>query len=71
MVKKMIKEAKKLAHERGYTFLRWNVGFTKRNGIEYRYPVLEFKKERGGLHFLDPVFYRRIACNPFAKRIIW
>ena len=67
MVRKLIKKAKRLANEQGYTFIRWNVGFTKHNGIEYRYPVLEFKKECGGISFLEPVLYLTIPCNPFKR----
>lgn len=71
MVRQLIKDAKGIAHEKGFTFLRWNVGFTKHNGIEYRYPVMEFTRERGGLCFIDPIIHRAVAINPFAKRIHW
>jgi len=71
MVKTLIKDAKRIAHENGFRFLRWNVGFTKVNGRECRYPVMEFIKDRGELRFIDPFEHKAIAINPFAKRIIW
>jgi len=71
MLRKLIKDAKRIAYNKGFKFLRWNVGFTKVSGKEYRYPVMEFVKERGGLCFIDPIIHKSIAINPFAKRIIW
>ena len=71
MLKKFIKDAKRIAHQKGFKFLRWNQGFIKVNGIEYRYPVMEFIKERSGLEFINPTIHKSIAINPFAQRIIW
>lgn len=63
--KYILRYAKREAYDHGFKFFRWYVGFTKINGKEYKYPVIEFFKEKQGFIFICPVEYVHIAINPY------